>query len=631
MKETTFIKQNKKKWARFEKLSGKKNNDPDEVSRLFTEITEDLSYARTFYPRRSVRVYLNQLAQGVFTSLYKQRKQPVGNILKFWTESVPLEMYRARYNLLTSFLFFSVAVLIGAVSQEYDPEFVKLILGDFYVEETEERIRKGNPMGVYGEMPETGMFLMITLNNIRVAFIAFALGIFATLGTYVLLLGNGIMLGSFQWWFKAKGLLLTSFLAVWIHGAFEISSIIIAGAAGITLGNGIIFPRSYTRMQSVIFAAKRGLTILLSLVPFFIIAGFLEGFVTRHYQQIPDIIKWGIIIFSFLLIISYYVVYPFIVAKRNPEKLILEEVPRYIPERKIERNKIRKTGEVFTDTFYLFLKHVGKISQLFFICIFPLALVLIWYIFKQDSSNFIFDLSMFETLEALFGTGSDYAPYKFFGWSFILAMLFCAVFYVKNLEEDTDDKLFQGYFKFLLRRLIWMWMFTIMVCAILTFAPIFLILMCVFISPFLSIIPAIIAHEKKDFFSAFFNSFSLGRGAYGDSLGSFAIFLLIFFIFKFALENPLSGLFAEFDLISLIDNIVKDMTITVFDNYQVILNFINSVIYLAFFFVIFSIYALSFSFSYYSSNEMKTAKGLFERLEKFGRRNKQFETDVDYD
>ena len=60
MKETSFIKQNKKKWARFEKLSGKKNNDPDEVSELFTEITEDLSYARTFYPRRSVRVYLNQ-------------------------------------------------------------------------------------------------------------------------------------------------------------------------------------------------------------------------------------------------------------------------------------------------------------------------------------------------------------------------------------------------------------------------------------------------------------------------------------------------------------------------------------------------------------------------------------------
>ncbi len=67
MKETTFIEQNKRKWAKFEKLSNNKNSDPDEVSQLFTELTEDLAYAKTFYPRRSVRVYLNQLAQGVFT------------------------------------------------------------------------------------------------------------------------------------------------------------------------------------------------------------------------------------------------------------------------------------------------------------------------------------------------------------------------------------------------------------------------------------------------------------------------------------------------------------------------------------------------------------------------------------
>ena len=62
------------------------------------------------------------------------------------------------------------------------------------------------------------------------------------------------MLGSFQWWFKAKGLLLTSILAVWIHGAFEISAIVIAGGAGITLGNGILFPGTYTRVQSLIFS-----------------------------------------------------------------------------------------------------------------------------------------------------------------------------------------------------------------------------------------------------------------------------------------------------------------------------------------------------------------------------------------
>ena len=93
MKETDFIAQNKDKWARFEKFSASNNNDPDEVSELFTEITEDLSYAKTFYPRRSVRVYLNQLSQGVFTRLYKQKKQPIGSFVNFWRYTVPLEMY----------------------------------------------------------------------------------------------------------------------------------------------------------------------------------------------------------------------------------------------------------------------------------------------------------------------------------------------------------------------------------------------------------------------------------------------------------------------------------------------------------------------------------------------------------
>ena len=148
MKETSFVNQNKEKWAKFESLSKQKNNDPDEIAELFTEITEDLSYARTFYPRRSVRVYLNQLAQNVFTSLYKQKKQPISGFFKFWTQNVPLAVYRARRNLLMALIFFSAAVLLGAVSQHYDSSFANIILGDGYVEATETRIAEGDPMGI---------------------------------------------------------------------------------------------------------------------------------------------------------------------------------------------------------------------------------------------------------------------------------------------------------------------------------------------------------------------------------------------------------------------------------------------------------------------------------------------------
>src|SRR5690606_33718061 len=135
-------------------------------------------------------------------------------------------------------------------------------------------------------------------------------------------------------------------------------------------------------------------------------------------------------------------VYPFIVAKRNPDKIELKEVPRYIPDRKIERHKIRKTGEVFTDTFYLFIKHIGKISQLFFVLIFPLAVGLIFLIFSLNEFSWNYDLGMTETLQVLFGTGEYYSVYKFFGWSFILALLFSSVFYVMNLTDEDDEMLF---------------------------------------------------------------------------------------------------------------------------------------------------------------------------------------------
>ena len=629
MKETTFIKQNKKKWARFEKLSGKNNNDPDEVSQLFTEITEDLSYARTFYPRRSVRVYLNQLAQGVFTSLYKQRKQPLGNMLKFWKETVPLEMYRARINLLAAFLFFVLAMVIGAVSQEYDNDFVRLILGDYYVDRTEDRIADGDPMGVYGESHEVGMFFSITLNNIMVSFYAFALGIFGTLGTYIILLYNGIMLGSFQWWFKIKGLLLTSFLAVWIHGAFEISSIIIAGAAGITLGNGILFPGSYSRMQSLIFSAKRGLTILMSLIPFFILAGTLESFVTRHYQSMPAALKWGIILFSFSVILLYYVIYPFIVARKYPDKIAVKEVPRHIPERKIEWHKIRKTGEVFTDTFYLFIKHFQKIASLFFGIIFPLAMTLLIVIYAIEYARFDYYLSMFDTMRGFFGVGVYFTWYKFLGWSLILALLTSGVFYITRIKNE-EDPLFAGYFKFVGKHLVWMFCFGMMIHAIFAFVPIYLQLLLILLMPFIGMIPAIIVYEKKDFFTAFIKSFDIGKGSYGDALGTFAIFLLIFFIFRFALENPI-GIFSDFDIISLINDLIRNVTITVVDRYAVVMSFVDAIIYLVFMILMLGIYVMSFAFTYHSSNEAKTAKGLYNRLEKFGKRNRQLESDVDYE
>ena len=110
-------------------------------------------------------------------------------------------------------------------------------------------------------------FISIAQNNLIVTLMAFVLGVFFSVGSSVYMFFNGIMVGAFQWFFKVRGLLLTSFLTIWVHGAFEISGIVIAGAAGITLGNGFMFPGTLTRMQSLSIAAKRGVKVIIGLFP----------------------------------------------------------------------------------------------------------------------------------------------------------------------------------------------------------------------------------------------------------------------------------------------------------------------------------------------------------------------------
>jgi uncharacterized membrane protein SpoIIM required for sporulation len=174
---------------------------------------------------------------------------------------------------------------------------------------TLENIDKGDPMAVYKKMNGVDMFMGITFNNIRVSFFAFMMGLLFSFGTAWILLRNGIMLGAFQYFFHIHDLLIDSVLVIWIHGTLEISAIIIAGAAGLTLGNSFIFPGTFSRKQSFMIGAKEGLKMIVSLIPVFLTAGFLESFVTRH-TGMPVYLSLTIILGSLIFVIWYFIIYP---------------------------------------------------------------------------------------------------------------------------------------------------------------------------------------------------------------------------------------------------------------------------------------------------------------------------------
>lgn len=317
MKESAFIRQNSEQWKQFHELAADKHSDdPDRLADLFIRVADDLSYSRTFYPKSKTTKYLNTTATLLHQRIYRNRKENRGRIIRFWKEELPLEFAAARREIVLSFIIFTVALLIGTVSSAYDNTFARLILGDSYVNMTLNNIEKGDPMAVYKKMNGTDMFFGITFNNIRVSFIAFIGGLLLSSGSIYALFKNGVMLGTFQYFFIERGLFWESAKVIWIHGTIEISSIVIAGAAGLTLGNSILFPGTYTRLQSFRRGAYRGLKIVVGLVPLFAIAGFLESFVTRH-SNMPLLLSLLIIGSSTVATMYYFIIYPIMLERRN--------------------------------------------------------------------------------------------------------------------------------------------------------------------------------------------------------------------------------------------------------------------------------------------------------------------------
>ncbi|EGV44261.1 stage II sporulation protein M [Bizionia argentinensis JUB59] len=322
MREASFVKQNKEKWLVFEKaLDNNVKINPDDLASYYIQLTNDLSYAQTYYPESKTLLYLNSLASQAHQRIYITKRESKNKIVSFWKYEFPLFFRTYHKTLLYAFLIFMSAVFIGVVSTLNDDSFVRLILGDAYVNMTIENIENGEPMAVYKSGSQVGTFLGITINNIRVAIMAFAFGVIFSAGTIFILFSNGIMLGAFITFFYNYGILEKT-STIWLHGTIEISVIVIAGCAGLVMGNSFLFPKTHSRRVSFMKGAKDGLKIVVSTIPFFIVAGFIEGFITRFGEKMHPILAYGIIFSSLALIIFYYIIYPIQLNKRNSSKSI---------------------------------------------------------------------------------------------------------------------------------------------------------------------------------------------------------------------------------------------------------------------------------------------------------------------
>ncbi|HOY48525.1 MAG TPA: stage II sporulation protein M [Flavobacteriales bacterium] len=359
MKETRFIEQNKDKWIELERMLSESKRDPDKASELFVQVSDDLSYARTYYGNRVVRVYLNQLTQKVFGTLLRNTVNHKNRFSYFWTDDLPAVIYHSRKELIFSFVLFVFCMLIGALSSHYDTNFAQTILGADYVSMTNSNISSGDPMAVYKDKDALNMFLYIAQNNLIVAFRTFLFGLLFAIGTIGSTVSNGIMVGVFQYYFISRGLLVDSALTIWMHGTMEISAIIIAGGAGLVMGKGLVFPGTFTRLQALRISARSGIKIMAGITPIILVAALIEGFITR-YTELDNFIRLGFILLQAGFIVAYFVIFPFRKSRSGvPFRLDEQKIPQ-TPKFAPEMDQVKSSSIIFGDSFSLFIRILSK-------------------------------------------------------------------------------------------------------------------------------------------------------------------------------------------------------------------------------------------------------------------------------
>lgn len=309
MRESRFVRQNTDRWTALEAaLEAREPVAPERLTALYAGVADDLAFAQTHFPDSETARYLNALAGRLHRRIYVRRTAARHRFVTFWAHDVPEALFAARGALALSAAVFFAAMALGVISAAGDGAIVRLIFGDAYVHATLDNIARGDPMAIY-KQNAADMFVGITINNVMVSFRAFAFGLLAGVGTLYVLLLNGIMLGAFGQFLAAEGVLAAGMRTVWIHGTLEIASILVAGGAGLELARGMLLPGSLPRGTAFLEASRRGVTIVLGLVPMFVVAGFIEAFVTRH-TEMPLVLALGIILGSLVFSLWYFVLYP---------------------------------------------------------------------------------------------------------------------------------------------------------------------------------------------------------------------------------------------------------------------------------------------------------------------------------
>jgi uncharacterized membrane protein SpoIIM required for sporulation len=247
-----------------------------EMGLLYRQAAADLSTLREDPSGKSYARFLNLLLARAHNTIYSGQKSSARGFFDFFLHEYP-RVFRRNLNLITiATLLFTAGGLAGMLLTLTRPGFMYLYLGPGMLDTIEHH--KMWTDSVVSIKPMAASWIMT--NNISVCFFAFVSGIVAGLGSIYSMVQNGVMMGviGVACWLHGMSLSLWSFVAP--HGVLELPAIFISGAAGLRLGQGILFPGLLSRRDSVAKAGAEAIRLVLGIVPVLMIAGTIEGFIS---------------------------------------------------------------------------------------------------------------------------------------------------------------------------------------------------------------------------------------------------------------------------------------------------------------------------------------------------------------
>ena len=292
-----FIVHNQGAWRRLEDLtararrSGSRSLAPaeiDEFVALYQRTAAQLSHARGYYDDPGLTARLTTLVASANAALYGTRPASLRGLGRFFTETFPAAIWYSRRFVLASAALMFVPMLIFGVWTANSERALDVAVP----KEEQQALLQSRFEDYYSSEPASEFSTKVLINNIQVSFLAFAGGVLACVGTAVILVQNGISVGIAGGLFVHAGQAGKFFGLVLPHGLLELTSVTIAGAAGLRIGWAIIAPGDRPRSAALADEGRRSVVIVLGLMLCFVVAGIIEGFVTP--SGLPTFARVGV-------------------------------------------------------------------------------------------------------------------------------------------------------------------------------------------------------------------------------------------------------------------------------------------------------------------------------------------------